>query len=88
MRELDCLGFHVVAPAPDVYRTDFPTGSDSPIDARTEPQQPVQPTVTLIAEPVSGAGTPWAWFALAGLVGTVGVAGLAYSLRPALARNS
>jgi hypothetical protein len=88
MRELDCLGFHDGAAAPDVYRTDAAAGNDAPVDARTEPQEPLQPNVTLVAEPAPGAGTSWTWFALAGLVGTIGVAGLAYSLRPALSRNS
>jgi hypothetical protein len=88
LEQIGCGDVHEVAVAvPDVYRSDRPATDDSSVDARTEPQQPGQPTITLIAETAPEAGVPWVWFALAGLVGAIGVAGLAYAARPALSHH-
>jgi hypothetical protein len=58
-----------------------------PVDARVEPPEPVQPALQVIADEAPGASVPWTWFAMAGAIGVVGVAGIAFALRPALARR-
>lgn len=71
---------------PDVFRNDL-GNSDAGTRPATEPFDPQLPTLRLYTEEAPGSGLPWAWFALAAAVGGIGVAGVAFAVRPLVARR-
>jgi hypothetical protein len=88
LHEVGCGGGLDLAMAlPGLDQAGPPAVVDPLPDARVEPREPAQPALQVIADTAPEASVPWTWFALAGAIGVVGVAGIAFALRPALARR-